>query len=108
MSNAQYVIKMSITISLYANDIIFVYFPKQYNLGSGSFPCTITSPTAVIGSPVCTVSPGNIVKIISFLSATATSGTQFVLSLNAIQNPTADPSTTPFYIYTTDASQNII
>jgi hypothetical protein len=68
-ANAQYVFKIITSVSLLTTDLIYIYFPKQYQLGVGTLPCTVSSPTAVVSSPTCSLSPGNLIRISSFLSS---------------------------------------
>ena len=74
MANAQYTIKLVTSIGLVVGDLVYVYFPHQYSIAVGSIPCAASSPSsAVSASPTCTVADGNIIKISSFLTASAPS-----------------------------------
>jgi hypothetical protein len=74
-TNAQYLIKIITSVQILSTDLLYVYFPKQFQLGTGSIPCTVVSPTAATTVPTCAVSAGNLIRISSFLSATAPSPT---------------------------------
>lgn len=102
--NSQYTITMTTSIIMTSTDTIYIYYPKQYSLGTGTKPCTVTSATApTTGSPTCTLASGNLIKVSSFLSANASAST-FTIVISNIQNPARNPSWTPFQIYTLDSA----
>lgn len=105
-ANSQYTITIITSIVLTSTDLIYIYFPKQYSLGTGSKPCTVTSATAATtGTATCALGYGNIVKISSWLSAnTSSTPTTFTITISGITNPSANPSSSPFMIYTLDSA----
>lgn len=68
-SNCQYFFTFTTTMSILSTDIIYIYFPYQYALGTGTKPCSITSATSSTGTPTCTILNGNLIMVTSFLTS---------------------------------------
>lgn len=103
-SNAAYTFTLSLSYLLTSSDMVYIYFPAQYVLATGSHTCTVTAPgQPLTGSPVCIVAAGNLVRVSLILTANSTSTAVFTISIGGIQNPSRNPSSTAFKIYTVNA-----
>ena len=97
-------------VSLQTDDMVYIYFPYQYKIPTGSIFCTVeTLPvdaSAVTSNPVCearaigTSSTTTFIRVSSFLQSNqpAGSSTTFVIALSSLTNPSEDPSSTPFSV----------
>lgn len=108
MSNAQYVVTLTTTVDMITTDMMLVYFPLEYSIAVGPISCGVTSPSAGVGSPTCTVLTGNVIRFSSILASNSATGTQFTLTISGIQNPVANPSSSAFKVYTVTSNMEII